>query len=97
MFSFRLCEHLGYPHPDYLLSYLSAEQFLDWFDYCQATGFFGHDRNDIYLATLISQVTNPNLKKGVRQTTADNFLFHKPKKEQTQEETIAAIKGFFGS
>lgn len=29
----KLCEALGYPHPDYLLPYLTAEHLTDWAAY----------------------------------------------------------------
>lgn len=49
---FRLCEIVGFPHPDYLAPYLSSSQLLDWQTYSTQYGF----RQDIQWG-LLTQVT----------------------------------------
>lgn len=58
MFVFQLCEHLGYPHPDYLLRLLTARQLLDWIEYGRRVGRFGVDRDDLLWGLLTWTVGN---------------------------------------
>lgn len=47
--AFRLCLHLGCPHPDYLLELLTGEQFDEWLAFA-AIEPFGDLRQDLRTA-----------------------------------------------
>ncbi len=90
MFAFRLCEHLkGFPHPDYLLPYLSARQFLDWWIYFKRAGRPGIDRNDILFGIIAAAITKRNL------TDLMPYYRETFDEEMSVEDLVGKIAGAF--
>ncbi len=58
-----MTEHLGFPHWDYLLDYLSGKQIYDWFRYCRQVGRLGVDRNDVLFAIVARSMAGGDLEK----------------------------------
>lgn len=62
-FAFTLCERLGWPHPDFLLSCLTYEQFAQWQDYYQRNPW-GEGRADQRQAVLLQYLFAPFMRGG---------------------------------
>ena len=74
MFKFRLCETLGFAHPDYLMKVLTPQQVADWHCYSENYGM-GVARLDPYFANILCQ--QANLNRGKRgPIPADKFLLY---------------------
>lgn len=79
------------PHPDYLPLVLSAEQFLDWLDFYSREPW-GSPVDDN--RTLLVAHSAQSAMATDRPIAADYLphLASRPKREQTPEETVAAME-----
>ena len=91
-----MCEHLGFPHPDYLLPLLTAEQFADWLEYEGITGPLGHARDDIHYGQIASVSYNSMLSKSSKALSPTDFMPYHEEPPKTQAELEAAILSTFG-
>ena len=71
-FLFSLALHLGYPHPDYLLPYLSASQLNDWLAFHNQHNL-SIDRTDVFDSTLLAMTFNINRGEH-RPANATDFI-----------------------
>ena len=92
----RLCEHLGWPHPDYLLLYLSAEQFTDWMEYEAETGPLGHARDDAHFGIMASVFNNRMRGKSEAAQKPEIFMPYYNPPPETEEELHLRIKHALG-
>lgn len=85
-FQFRLCQVLGYPHPDYLLEELSSPQYAEWLAFAQLEPI-GDERADIRSAMAATAMVNA---QGVRpKAKLEQFLpFRTAEKPQTPDELL---------
>lgn len=102
LFLFRLALHLGCPHPDYLLQYLTASQINDWFNYNNIEPF-GEFRKELRHGQLMALNANINRdsEKRPEPFTAFDFMNYceRPEKEErllSVEELEAYCEAIFG-
>lgn len=83
---FHLCERLGFPHPDYLYPYLSAQQLDDWLHLSHTVGF----RDDIQYGFLIALLRNIHRGKGQPSVKPQDVMpYHRT--PPASPETIRSI------
>jgi hypothetical protein len=86
---------LGFPHPDYLLDVLTAQQWAEWVEFygLEPWGPAVDDtRHGVLCATLLA----PHLPRGAKADPRD-FMFRRPEeREMTPEETVAFFKSALG-
>lgn len=95
---YHLSLRLGFPHPDYLLPYLSAGQLLDWQRYAAQFGA-SISRDDIHWGMLLSMMFNANRGNGVSPKPATDFMPYRQvdDEEETQEDFALKIRGLLQS
>lgn len=91
---------MGYPHPDYLLRYLSAQQLQEWKIYFGLEPFgeyAAYLRSGIIAAAIFN--ANPFRQKGSKVFSPEDFMPKEPgsvkPKSQSIEEQKAVLKGIF--
>ena len=95
MFLFRLALTLGYPHPDYLIQYLSSYQLTEWMAYFLIEPF-GPRREDERAGVLASTTIQPHLKRG-KKISGENFfpdrakIFASRRKKQSWQEQLKIL------
>lgn len=95
----NLCLCTGHAHPDYLLPYLTAEQFLDWGLFARQVGF-GVGRDDAYWSMLLSMFYNAHRsEKASAQQPSDFMLYSEPEPKPVPkpEEVKHKLKAIFAS
>lgn len=103
---FRLCRELGFPHPDYLLEYLSGDQVAEWLAYSEVEPFGGWVW-DYHVAKILAVISNLIRSFGVKKGDApvwstlmdfmpewsDVFPKRKISKDQSTEEMKSILLG----
>jgi hypothetical protein len=74
---------LGFPHPDYLLPYLSARQLLEWQTYAGQYGMVRRD--DVHWGMLLAMFYNAHRGRGEAKEPAD-FMVYTPRDEYPDME-----------
>ena len=86
---YHLSLRLGFPHPDYLLPYLSAGQLLDWQRYAEQYGV-SIARDDIHWGMLLSMFFNANRGEGSQPKPATDFMpYYEPVEQEEEPEQFA--------
>ncbi len=87
-FAFRLCEHLKFPHPDYLLPLLSAKQFREWQEYYGECPF-GADRDDYLWGFWCALYANCHKKPESPAYKPQDFMpYHDPFEDDISVEEM---------
>lgn len=88
---------LGWPHPDYLLLYLSAPQLQEWVAYYELEPF-GEERADLRAGIIAATSANVWRKKGRPALKPRDFMphfdRHPDEPRQSQAEMKAAVDMF---
>jgi hypothetical protein len=96
LFQFRLCAHLKYPHPDYLLPLLTASQLAEW-RAVDAIEPLGNQQTNILLAEvasfLYSRYRDP--AKRPEPYSVYDFMHNMERPQQTPEEVSSQIAKYF--
>lgn len=86
-----LCARLGYPHPDYLLPWLSSSQLNDWISFHQ-----GHnlsiDRDDSFWSVFLAMYHNVHADK--RKYPTDFIPWHTPDTPELSVDDLRRKLGF---
>lgn len=93
LFIFKLADRLGFPHPDYLLPFLSARQLTDWERYAATVGI-GPERDDIHWGLLTSTLVNVNRAANSSPAQPKDFMpYFDPLAEDITADDLAARLG----
>ncbi len=91
LFAFRLADHHGFIHPDFLLPHLTLRQFTELAEYHSIVGKPGVDHADVPLAVLATAVLN--FMSEDASTRPGDLMPHLEEPEQTSDEIWRRIKG----
>ncbi len=91
LFAFRLTEHLGYAHPDYLLDMLTAQQLMEWAEYEKHVGLLGSGRQ--YQQLAINTCAIVNALTGSKTKPEDFLPWFDPYLEDLTADELAAKLG----
>ena len=84
---------LGLPHPDYLLPFLSAQQFIEWETFAVANGL-GVARSDIYWGMFLSMYFNCHLPEHSAPMGPEDFMVYGERQEPpSEDEEYERLKG----
>lgn len=83
-----MCLALGYPHPDYLLTVLTGEQYTDWIDYSQREPF-GFPIEDLRVAMQMAVTANA---AGAELTAADFQMADRLREDPENEDEVSPDK-----
>lgn len=88
MFGFRLCLHLGIPHPDYLFPQLTSRQLAEWMAAYNIEPF-GEDLTRMTIAKMAATLVNQRRSRGTDPIEEDYFLPAKRPRQSIEEMKLA--------